>query len=127
MQNPQNLAELTAYVRKTLPQSNTVANFKANDQANVIEFAWQSRNFVVKTTLEVMEMKGNNLFITGASMLMQAAFMKRSSNEKIVEAIVNTLQQAEDVVRRDRERGLALLQSVKQTLSRLAGSSSPSR
>ncbi|TXT22176.1 MAG: hypothetical protein FD138_3664 [Planctomycetota bacterium] len=124
MQNPQNLAELTDYVRKTLPQSNTIANFRSNDKANVIEFAWQSRNFIVKTTLEVMEMKGNNLFITGASMLMQAAFMKRSSNEKVVEAIVNTLQQIEDVVRRDRERGLALLQSVKQTLGRLAGKTS---
>jgi hypothetical protein len=52
---------------------------------------------------------------------MQTAFMKRSSNEKVIESIVTTLQQVEDVVRRDRERGLGLLQSVKQTLGRLAG------
>ncbi|MBI2946424.1 MAG: hypothetical protein HYY23_02185 [Verrucomicrobia bacterium] len=121
MQNFQNLTELTDYVRKTLPQANSISHFKANDQANVIEFAWQSRNFVVKPTLEVMEMKGKNLFITGASMLMQTAFMKRSTNEKVIETIVNTLQQVEDVVRRDRERGLQLLQSIKQTLGRLAG------
>ena len=121
MQNLQNLTELTDYVRKTLPQSNSISNYKANEQANVIEFAWQSRNFVVKPSLEVMEMKGKSLFITGASMLMQTAFMKRTSNEKVIETLVNTLQQIEEVVRRDREGGLKLLQSVKQTLGRLAG------
>lgn len=121
MQNLQNLTELTDYVRKTLPQANAISHFKANDQAGVIEFAWQSRSFVVKPTLEVMEMKGKSLFITGASMLMQAAFMKRNSNEKVIEAVVNTLQQIEEVVRRDRERGLQLLQTVKHTVGRLAG------
>jgi len=39
----------------------------------------------------------------------------------VIETIVTTLQQVEDVVRRDRERGLHLLQSVKATLERLAG------
>lgn len=121
MQNMQNLTELTEYIRKTLPQSNSISHFKANDQAGVIEFAWQSRNFVVKPSLEVMEMKGKSLFITGASMLMQTAFMKRNSNEKVIDTVVNTLQQIEDLVRRDRERGLQMLQSVKQTLGRLAG------
>lgn len=116
-----NLTELTEYVRKTLPQASSISDLKSNDQANVIEFGWQSRHFVVKPSLEVMEMKGKNLFITGASMLMQTAFMKRTSNEKVIETLVNTLQQIEEVVRRDHERGLKLLQSVKQTLGRLAG------
>ncbi|MBI4662995.1 MAG: hypothetical protein HY735_29655 [Verrucomicrobia bacterium] len=121
MQNIQDLQELTDYIRKTLPQSNSISNINANQQAGVVEFGWQSRHFVVKPSLEVMELKGKSLFITGASMLMQAAFMKRSSNEKVVETVVTTLQQVEDTIRRDRERALALLQTVKQTLARLAG------
>lgn len=117
----QTLQELTDYIRKTLPQSGAIANMNPNEQAGIVEFAWQSRKFVVKRSLEVMELKDKHLFITGASMLMQAAFMKKNSNEKVLEVVVNTLQQVEEIVRRDREKGLALLQSVKGTLGRLAG------
>lgn len=117
----QTLQELAEYIRKTLPQSSSIANLSTNEQAGVVEFSWQSRNFVVRPSLEVMEMKSKNLYITGASMLMQAAFMTRNANQKVIEGIVNTLQQVEDTVKRDRERGLSLLQSAKQTVARLAG------
>ncbi len=119
----QTLQELAEYIRKTLPQASTIANLSANEQAGVVEFAWQSRHFVVRTTLEVMEKKDKNLYITGASMLMQAAFMTRNGNQKVIEGIVNTLQQVEDTVKRDQMRGLSLLQSAKQSVARLAGKS----
>jgi len=119
----QTLQELAEYIRKTLPQASTIANLTANDQAGVVEFGWQSRHFVVRTNLEVMEKKDKNLYITGASMLMQAAFMTRNANQKVIEGIVNTLQQVEDTVKRDQPRGLSLLQSAKQSVARLAGKS----
>jgi hypothetical protein len=119
----QTLQELAEYIRKTLPQASTIANLTANDQAGVVEFGWQSRHFVVRTSLEVMEKKDKNLYITGASMLMQAAFMTRNANQKVIEGIVNTLQQVEDTVKRDQPRGLSLLQSAKQSVARLAGKS----
>ena len=117
------LQELAEYIRKTLPQASTIANLSANEQAGVVEFAWQSRHFVVRTSLEVMEKKDKNLYITGASMLMQAAFMTRNANQKVIEGIVNTLQQVEDTVKRDQPRGLSLLQAAKQSVARLAGKS----
>jgi hypothetical protein len=117
----QNLDELTQYIRQTLPQSKAILNLRAEEKSDVVRFTWNSREFVVKKSLEVLEVRGRNVYITGASMLLQTVLMKRDRNEKILEAVVATLSEVEGMVRTNSERGLALLGTVKQTLGKLAG------
>lgn len=121
MPTPQELDDLTLYIRKILPDPKALANLRTNPQAGVVEFNWHARHFVVTPTLEVFELKGKTLLVTGASMLIQAALRTKDKNTKILEAVVETLRKAEDNMRTHRERGFALLAEVKKTLSRLAG------
>lgn len=121
MATAQELDDLTQYIRKTLPDQKALANLRANPQAGVVEFTWHARHFVVKMSLEVFELKGQTLLITGASMLISAALRTKDKNTKVVEAVIETLHAAEDNMRGSADRGLALLTEVKRTLSRLAG------
>ena len=122
MPTAQDLEDLTRHIRKILPDPKALTHLKTNAEASLVEFGWHSRHFVVTTGLGVFELKdGRNLLITGASMLIQAALQTKDRNMKIVEAVVETLQAAEENMRTHRERGFALLTEVKKTLSRLAG------
>lgn len=116
-----NLEELTVHIRKVLPEPKALAHLQTNAQAGVVEFNWHARHFVVRPTMEVYELKGRTLLITGISMLIQAALQTKDRNTKIIEVIVETLQAAEESMRTNRERGYSLLAEVKKTLSRLAG------
>ncbi len=116
-----NLDELVQYIRETLPQPKQIVHLRTNDQAGVVSFGWNGRDFVVKPTMEVYELKNEHVFITGSSMLMQLALLLRNKNEKTLAAVVGTLQQAEDMISNpmNRKKGLSLLQAVKATLKRL--------
>jgi hypothetical protein len=119
------LEELAQYIRQTLPQAKSITRLQINEQARIVTFTWHAREFIVKPTYEVLELKGNNLFITGASMLIQAAFTKKDKNEKVLTAIGETLLQVEEMASKHQtERALTLLETVKQTLQRLIGSQS---
>lgn len=122
----QQLEELAQYIRATLPQPRTILDLQIKDPPGVVNFNWQGRDFMVKPPYEVLEVKGEKLFITGASTLMQLVLMKKNRNEKVVEAVLGTLAQAEDLIGNplNREKGLALLGSVKQTLQKLIGTTS---
>ncbi|MBM3835606.1 MAG: hypothetical protein FJ403_20515 [Verrucomicrobia bacterium] len=116
------LEELSHYIRQTLPQPKAITRLAVIEKAQAVSFAWHSREFIVKPTCEVLELKGNSLFITGASMLIQAAFTKKDKNEKVLVAVDETLQQVEDLASKHQtERALSLLEPVKQTLRRLIG------
>ena len=118
---PASLDELVQYIRETLPQPKQITHLKNNVQAGVVTFGWNGRDFAVKPSLEVFELKNAQIFITGSSMLMQLALLKRNRNEKILAVLVGTLQQAEDMINNplNRDKGLNLLQTVKATLRRL--------
>src|ERR1041384_2214248 len=118
----QTLNELAQYIRETLPQAKTITNLQVNDQAGVITFHWQGREFLVRKSMDVLEVKGKNLFLTGASMLLQTVLLKKNKNEKVVETAIEVLQQAEDLIgsKRQVEAGLKLLTTVKGTLTKLA-------
>ena len=90
-------------------------------EAGAVSFGWNGREFVVKPSLQSLEVKNGKLFVTGASMLMQLALVKRNRNEKVLGAIVENIRQVEDLVNNpiDRDKGLALLETVKLTLRRL--------
>jgi hypothetical protein len=115
------LEELVQYIRETLPQSKMITHLRLNEPAGVVTFSWQGRDFAVKKSLEVLEMKGNNLYVTGATMLMQSAFMKKDKYGKVLDAVVETIQRVEEMAKTNPDNAVSLLSSVKQTLKRLTG------
>lgn len=115
------LEELVQYVRRTIPQSKAIKHLTADDKAQVITFEWQSRRFAVRTSLQTFEMKGQRLFITGASGLLENLFTSKAKNNAVLTEVNETLLQVEGQMRDDEKRGLDLLQSVKTTLAKLAG------
>ena len=117
------LEDLSKYVRLTLPQPKLIENLQVQTQAGVVSFGWQGKEFVVKPSLHVLEVRGKEVFITGASMLIQSTLMKRDKNEKVISAAIEVLIQVEDLIKAKRqvESGLKLLDSVKSTLRKLSG------
>ena len=118
---PENLEELTQYIRETIPQPKSILHLRHMTEADAVSFAWNGREFVVKNSLQALEIKNDKLFITGASMLMQLALMKRNKNEKVLGAVVENLRHAEEYINNPlrREQGLTLLGTVKASLKRL--------
>lgn len=113
---------LSQYVRHNLGSPKAIALMKVNEQYGFVSFRWYDRDFVVKRTLEVFEVKGQNLLITGASMLLQMILTKAETEGNVVEGIVNSIHQAQDLIADDRQRdsGFKLLGTVKTTLRKLA-------
>jgi hypothetical protein len=118
----QELDELANYIRQTLPQSKAISNLSIETKSGAVSFAWNSRKFFVKPTLEVIELRGNGLFITGTSMLMQAVLARHQKEIKVSHAVEETIRQIEDLVSNHQtEKGLSLLEMVKQTIIKLTG------
>ena len=114
------LEELAQYIRLTVPQSKFIEGLQIKETAGVVSFRWQGREFLVKPSLEVFESKGTNVFITGASALMQLAFIKKDKNKKVLEAVLDSITRAEDLIKAmQTENGLKLLGTVKQSLIKL--------
>lgn len=117
------LQELAQHIRQTLPQSKQMINLQVLQDAGLVTFGWQGREFVVRTSREVFEVRGKNLYVTGSSMLIQTVLMKTDTNEKTVAGLVDVIAQAEEMIngRRQVDHGLRLLSQAKGTLARLAG------
>ena len=120
---PETLDDLAGYIRETLPQPRSIVNLHPMRNGAAVCFSWHDREFVVNPSLQTLEIKKDALFVTGASMLLQLALLKRSRNEKVLGAVVESLRQVEDMINNplNREQGLDLLGSVKATLRKLAG------
>ena len=120
------LEELTQYIRQTLSQSKHLANLQKNEGAGVLTFHWQGKEFLVKPTREVFEVRGKNLYITRSSVLVQSVLLKQDAKQKVVETVLDVLAKAEDMIagRRQTEAGLQLVHQVKGTLAKLAGKTS---
>jgi hypothetical protein len=118
---PETLEELTVYLRETLPQPKAISHLKPLAEAGAMRFMWNGREFVVKPTLQTMEIKDNKLLLTGASTLMQLVLMGKTRNERVLGAVVENIRQAEEMINNPatRSRGLTLLATVKATLKSL--------
>ena len=120
MPTAQELEQLADHIRATIPDRKHMSQLKVRPDAGIAEFMWHARHFVAKTTLEVFEVKGPTVLITGASMLMQAALRTKERNTKVIEAVIESIKTAEEQMRASADKGLALLQQVKGTLKRLS-------
>ncbi len=115
------LDELAVYIRETIPQPKSISGLRRMTEAGAVGFAWNGREFVVKSSLQALEIKNGKIFVTGASMLMQMALVKRNLNEKVLSAVVDNLRQTEELLNdpKQRDHGLTLLQTVKAALKKL--------
>jgi hypothetical protein len=117
--------KLLDHIRQTIPQPKAMLHIKPREDTGIVEFTWNARHFVVKTTLQVFELKGSTILITGASMLMQATLQTRDRHGRVIEAIIELLQAAEENAYQNPAKSFPLLAQVKTTLTRLVGK--PSR
>ncbi len=84
----------------------------------VVTFEWQARRFAVRTSLETFELKGDRLFITGASGLVLYLLMSRARNREVFGEMAKNIEEAETRVRDNPEQALELLSSVKKTIEK---------
>jgi len=112
----QKLDELAQYIVRILPQRKSISNLREDAKAGIVRFTWHAHHFAVKPSLEVLELKGANLFITGASILMQSALSTCHKNSKVLGGMDDTLRQVEDFFsNHPPDRGLELFASVNQS------------
>ncbi|MBI4664030.1 MAG: hypothetical protein HY735_34975 [Verrucomicrobia bacterium] len=122
------LDELAQELRRTIPLPSSISRLEPNQVANVVELTWQSRQFVVKPSLEVFELKGRTLFVNGTSMLIQTVLARQESTSRLVKALDGALERVESLFKSRRQQdAFTLLASVKATVTKHAGvkSSSP--
>lgn len=117
------LEQLAQYVQKSIPEPRALTGLRTQEQNGYISFQWHTTQFVVKKTLQVFELRGQSLLVTGSSILMQAAFTASQRQERILSAIVDAMRQAQTLVENgeDIAMGLKLLEGVKQSLRKLKG------
>jgi len=124
--NELNLEELAAFVRKTMPSPNEISRLEKNEPAGVITFTWHNTRLVVQPSLQVFELKGQQLFITGSSHLVQTILAGENVRGEKMEAVLTTLDEASDFLRAGKnDTGLALLKTVKSVLTKLSGARAP--
>ena len=119
----ENLDQLVQYLRQTLPYPRSIINLQVKDKIGAVTFYWQGVEFLVKPSLHVLEVRGHSLYITGLSTLLQTVLMKGDQNEKLLENALQSINDAEDLIRvkNQTQAGLQLLGSVRDTLGKLAG------
>jgi hypothetical protein len=123
------LEELATYIRQTLPQPRAIQKLEMMHQLDAVRFHWQGREFLVRKNMDVLELKGgDNLYVTGTSILIQSVLMKKSKNEKVLGAIEEILKEAEEMINSKfkAEAGLKLLETAKASLVKLLGNKSNS-
>lgn len=114
-------------VRRAVPIPSSISRLEVNLASGFVDLTWQSRHFVVKPPLEVFELKGKTLFVTGVSMLIQTILTRQESVGKVVKAVNSALERVDDLFKTRRpDAALSLLTQAKATVARHAGVKSTS-
>ena len=115
------LPELALYIRHTVPDPKAIMSMKANEKLGAVIFIWHGVEFLVKPSMQVFEVRGYNLYITGISTLLQVVLIRRSQNEKVLESALDSIHEAEDLIRvkNQGQAGARLLASVRDTLGKM--------
>ena len=117
------LADLARYVRHHLPRSLTLEAFRVDESSAAVRFSWEKKEYVVKKSLKVFEVKGRRIYVSGPSLLMHSLLTHHYKNQKVVEAIVEAIREAQRMIegKGQTETGLQLLKAVGVTLQKLNG------
>ena len=117
------LDELAQYVRQSLPDSRSILHLKVNPTMGAVSFIWHGLEFIVKPSLQVVEVRGYTLYLTGVSTLLQTVLMRRNANVKVLEAALKTIEEAEEMIRVQNlhQPGMKMMASVRDTLAKMIG------
>lgn len=117
------LDDLAQYIRQTIPDPKAILNLQMKEKTGAVLFIWHGVEFLVKPSMHVFEVRGYNLYITGISTLLQVVLTRRNQNEKVLEAALDSINEAEDLIRlkNQTQSGVKLLSSVRETLAKVAG------
>ena len=115
------LDQLAQYIRQNIPEPRALAALSIHQKSGFVQFHWHGAEFVVKKSLDVFELKQQNLLATGASMLMQLVLKKSEKNERVITAIMDSMNEAVGLMEDEHqvESGLKLLENVKAALVKL--------
>jgi hypothetical protein len=117
------LDELAQYIRQAVPDPKAILNLQIKEKTGAVLFIWHGVEFLVKPSLHVFEVRGYNLYITGISTLLQVVLMRRSQNEKVLESALDTIMEAEELIRSKNQTqgGVKLLGTVRDILRKMTG------
>jgi hypothetical protein len=93
------LQDLPGYIRATLPYPQAILQLRVNSSAGGVTFIWHGVEFFVKPSFQVLELRGNSLFLTGLSTLLQSVLMSSDQRGRRMEAALEIVTHAEDQVR----------------------------
>ena len=121
----ESLDELAQYIRQTVPDPKSILNLQIKEKTGAVVFIWHGVEFLVKPSMHVFEVRGYNLYITGISTLLQVVLMRRNQNEKVLENALETIEQAEELIRvkNQTQSGVKMLGAVRETLGKMVGKS----
>jgi hypothetical protein len=116
------LEDLARYIRTTLPRSVTLEDFRVEQPISAVRFIWEKKEFAVKKSLRVCEIKRQRLYVTAPSLLLQSLLMHAYRSAKVTEAVLEILREVENLVGplRRPEIGLKLLSVVKKAIGKLS-------
>jgi ATPase subunit of ABC transporter with duplicated ATPase domains len=119
----ESLEDLAQYVRQTVPDPKSILNLQIKEKTGAVVFIWHGVEFLVKPSMHVFEVRGYNLYITGISTLLQVVLMRRNQNEKMLENALETIEQAEELIRAksQTQAGVKMLGAVRETLGKMIG------
>lgn len=112
---------LISFLRQAIPNPGAISKLNFNQAAGYVTFSWFGREFLVNKSKQVFELKGQKIFITGYSMLMQSALSGPESIQNRVKRIMEALAEVEDLIRMKHrvETGLTQLNMVKRRILEL--------
>jgi hypothetical protein len=116
------LEDLARYIRKILPRSVTLEGFRLDHHASAVRFYWEKKQYVVKKSMRVFEVKGRRLYLTAPSLLLQSLLIQARKGAKITAAVLEVIREVESLIgpQQQPEIGLKLLGAVKKTIGKLA-------
>jgi hypothetical protein len=95
----QMLHELANYIRSTLPLPQAILQLRINERANGVTFIWEGVEFFVSTSLKALELRGNTLYMTGLSILLESVLADRKDFARRCNQILDQLSEAETMLR----------------------------
>lgn len=115
------LAALADVIRRVLPARTPISNLEVKEDLGHVSFHWQDKIFAVDRHLQVFEIKGKQLFVTGSSILLQSVLRQKDKHRRVIEAVMEVLSEVQNLVdSKDRkEGGIKLLHSAQSTLQKL--------
>jgi hypothetical protein len=119
----QNLNQLVDHIRKTMPFPKALMNLQMKEQIGGVVFYWQGVEFLVKISLQAFEVRGNNLYITGLSTLLQLVLVRGGQEEQRIQSMLDALSNAEELVRVNNQpvRAAERVRAVRESLAHMCG------